>query len=237
MNTPYVYSTNASDPDQDSIRYGWDWNNDGTVDEWTMYHQSDIYVDISHTWTSYGTKTIKVQAEDNVGDKSNFSSELIIQVLAPPQICCEYPEDESLLVNRPPLELNATIADPEGDTLNIWFYWRNHQGQWKTLVNYPGVNNGTYQYTPIGNDWIWGDTTYFWSVNITDGSYWFNSTFSYSTDGSRYDVNNDDGVDFIDAGLVWTHRTTLAVYDGLFDVNNDDEVNFIDAGITWANRD
>ena len=72
---------------------------------------------------------------------------------------------------------------------------------------------------------------------MTDGTYWTNKTFSFTTGGSRYDVNNDDTVNFIDAGRVWVHRTTNAVYDGLYDVNGDGTVNFIDAGRTWVNRD
>ena len=50
-------------------------------------------------------------------------------------------------------------------------------------------------------------------------------------------MNNDDKVNFIDAGIVWVHRTTNAVYDGLYDVNGNGDVNFVDAGLTWVNRD
>ena len=42
---------------------------------------------------------------------------------------------------------------------------------------------------------------------------------------------------FIDSGIVLVHRTANAVYDGLYDVNQDDTVNFVDAGRTWVNRD
>jgi hypothetical protein len=34
------------------------------------------------------------------------------------------------------------------------------------------------------------------------------------------EVNHDDGdVHFIDASIVWVHRTAIAAYDGLYDVN------------------
>jgi hypothetical protein len=29
------FSTNATDPDNDQIKYGWDWNGDNTVEQWT----------------------------------------------------------------------------------------------------------------------------------------------------------------------------------------------------------
>ena len=103
---------------------------------------------------------------------------------------------------------------------------------------YLGVYNGTYNYNPpTTNDWIWGGTTYTWTVNATDGTGWTNRTFIYTTSGSRYDVNNNDVVNFQDAGLCWVHRTSIAPYDGLYDVNQDGTVNFQDAGLCWVNRD
>ena len=85
---------------------------------------------------------------------------------------------------------------------------------------------------------------YTWSINATDGIVWTNQTFTYTTSqvtkyggDSRYDVNNDCEINFIDAGLVWLHRTSQAVYDGLYDINRDGEVDFIDAGLIWINRD
>jgi hypothetical protein len=66
---------------------------------------------------------------------------------------------------------------------------------------------------------------------------WTNETFHYTTNGSRYDVNNNDKVNFQDAGLVWVHRISLVPYDGLYDVNQDGNVNFQDAGLTWIHRD
>ena len=74
-------------------------------------------------------------------------------------------------------------------------------------------------------------------MNITDGTNWTNETYNYTTGGSRYDVNNDNKVNFQDAGLVWIHRTSEVPYDGLYDVNKDGQVNFQDAGLTWVNRD
>ena len=74
-------------------------------------------------------------------------------------------------------------------------------------------------------------------MNVTDGTFWANETYHFTTSGSRYDVNNDDNVNFQDAGLVWVHRTSEVVYDGIYDVDFDGQVNFQDAGLTWVNRD
>jgi hypothetical protein len=120
--------------------------------------------------------------------------------------------------------------------MDVYIRWRNHTGEWVTLATFLGVQNGSYTVTPVGNDWIWGSTTYVWSVNVTDGITWTNQTYLYTTKGSRYDVNNNNKVNFQDVGLVWIHRTSVSPNDGLYDVNQDGKVNFKDAGLTWTHR-
>ena len=73
-------------------------------------------------------------------------------------------------------------------------------------------------------------------MTVTDETYWTNKTHHYTTKGSRYDVNNDNKVNFQDAGLTWIHRSSIVSHDGLFDVNQDGKVNFQDAGLTWTHR-
>ncbi len=149
----------------------------------------------------------------------------------------EQPSHASLNVQRPPPVLEVCIEDIDQDMMDVYLSWKNHTGQWTLLTGFYNGTFGIYQYVPIGNNWIWGNTTYTWSVNVTDGTSWTNETYWYTTDGCRYDVNNNDIVNFQDAGLVWVHRTSIEPYDGLYDVNQDGQVNFIDAGLTWVNRD
>jgi len=77
----YWFSTSTTDPDDDAIKYGWDWNGDDIVDDWTSYHPSATPVNISHSWTVAGTYDVKVIAEDNVGDQSDFSLVLTVTVV------------------------------------------------------------------------------------------------------------------------------------------------------------
>jgi FG-GAP repeat len=156
----------------------------------------------------------------------------------PPIITNPYPANGSTAVARPPDRLSATVEDGNSDLMDIHIKWKNHEAQWVTLQTYTNIMNGTYNFIPpASNDWIWGNTIYTWSVNVTDGYNWTNETYTYRTGGSRYDVNNNDIVNFQDAGLVWVHRTSLVPYDGLYDINQDNQVNFQDAGLTWVNRD
>jgi|GEM_PF-1649726 len=181
---------------------------------------------------------VSVQISDSGFEDLNVTTHTAsIVVTTPPIIYDEYPVDLSIDVERPPAELNATVEDPDGDIIDVYIKWMNHDGEWVTLETYSGVGNGTFSFIPSGNDWIWGGTTYTWSVHVTDGITWTNETYEYTTGGSRYDVSNNDLVNFQDAGLVWVHRTSEVPYDGLYDVNGDGQVNFQDAGLTWINRD
>jgi parallel beta-helix repeat protein len=182
---------------------------------------------------------ISVQVDNSsseIMDVITYDASIVITVA--PIIYGEYPVTDSTDVMRPPSELCATVEDPDGDLMDICIRWKNHDGEWVTVETYDDVGNGTYNFIPpIENDWIWGNTTYVWSVNATDGTLRTNNMYQYTTSGSRYDVSNDDLVNFHDAGLVWVHRTSGVDYDGIYDVNQDGQINFGDAGLTWINRD
>jgi len=188
----------------------------------------------------YSIWTIDVYGNENSTEKMDFT---IVEKNDPPYRLGEtYPNDGGIGIERPPFQLNVSIEDPDNDTMDVYIRWRKHDyyhfGEWVTLQTYTGVGNGTYNFIPPDeNDWIWGNTTYTWSVNITDGLHCTNETYQYTTKGSRYDVSNNDIVNFQDAGLVWIHRDGEADYDGIYDVTNNGEINFMDAGKTWINRD
>ena len=61
----YWFTAVTSDPDGHNIKYGFDWNGDGTVDEWTQdYYESGETVEVSHSWNKRGTYDVKVKAKD-----------------------------------------------------------------------------------------------------------------------------------------------------------------------------
>ncbi|HEC81234.1 MAG TPA: rhodanese-like domain-containing protein, partial [Thermoplasmatales archaeon] len=63
VNTLLNYSCLGNDPDDDVVRYGWDWDGDNKVDEWTDYHPSKTTITVPHLWTSAGIYNIKVMVE------------------------------------------------------------------------------------------------------------------------------------------------------------------------------
>jgi len=225
-------ASSSRDPDGSITLYEWDFG-DGNM----SYGEF-----ANHSYGSPGSCNVTLWVVDDDGEDDIYWEVVTIKEAVPPVIRDENPENGSINVERPPDELNVTVDNPDADSMDVYVKWKRHDyyhvGEWVTLQTYTGVGNGTYSYMPpYENDWIWGDTTYTWSVNVTDGTYWTNATYQYTTGGSRYDVNNNDLVNFQDAGLVWVHRTSEVSYDGIYDVNQDGQVNFQDAGLTWINRD
>lgn len=74
----YNYSTSTTDPNGDMVRYGWDWNGDKEIDEWTSFHQSGATVTKSHTWQQMGIHIVRVRAEDAIGTQSEWSNPLFV---------------------------------------------------------------------------------------------------------------------------------------------------------------
>ena len=67
----YTYTTQATDTGQ--IQYGWDWDGDYMVDEWTPFYEPDQICEISHTYDTNGTFQVSVKAMDNQGFQSEWS--------------------------------------------------------------------------------------------------------------------------------------------------------------------
>jgi len=78
--TSYPYTTSAIDPDGDNVKYGWDWDGDGTADEWTGFYSSGTTISTSHSWGSDGTYKVKVIAEDTNGAQSDWSDPLSVSM-------------------------------------------------------------------------------------------------------------------------------------------------------------
>jgi len=124
IGTSYEYSTETIDPEDDMVKYGWDWNGDGTVDEWTGYFTSGTTIDTSHTWTSKGTYYVKVKAEDSFGEQSDFSLPLTVVISdnSPPNKP-GIPTGTGL--GKPGISYSyyAYTTDPDGDKIYYMFDW------------------------------------------------------------------------------------------------------------------
>jgi hypothetical protein len=72
----YTYTFTGTDPGGNTIRYGVDWNNDGTVDEWVPasgYVPSGTPQSTTHSWTTTGNHTFEVLTQNSQGAVSGWT--------------------------------------------------------------------------------------------------------------------------------------------------------------------
>lgn len=134
-----TFTVQSTDPDNDNVRYGFDWNNDNTIDGWTPMHSSGESVSISHSWPygSAGTYDVRVIAEDSLGEQSQFSpaTEITIEKsdTTPPTVSIDQPTNAIYLNGKSligfftpvifgPVDISITAHDSDSsiDTVHIY---------------------------------------------------------------------------------------------------------------------
>ena len=164
-----------------------------------------------------------------------------------PVINWQYPINGSINVPLLLANISVNVSDADNDLMSIYFYTNKSDDTWYSEWNAIGVNlsvaNGTYQCNQTFNNsqtentrWRWGNTTYHWYVNVTDGKIWTNVSYSFTTEGSRYDINTDNWVDGSDLLLDYAFRTGVKSYYGIYDVNTDGWIDGSDLLQIYANR-
>ena len=78
--TQYVFSASASDPDGDSIRYGWDVDNDFEVDFYSDYFNSGQIGTRTLKFEDYGQYVVRAMSEDEHSLESDWSDPVIITI-------------------------------------------------------------------------------------------------------------------------------------------------------------
>jgi len=181
-------------------------------------------------------------------ETSTFYTNVSIQygTNLPPIIFNPYPRCNRTVLSIPLLidYMRATVEDPNGDTFSVLFYTNKTDTwnpEWNQTSENISVTNGTFYAGVTFNlsdrfntKWRWGNTSYWWSVNVTDGNLWVNRTYEYKTDHSRYDVDLNGNVFVGDLSSVWANRGLG--YLGLYDVDANDNIFVGDLSAIWANR-
>ena len=116
----YDFSIDCVDPNNDDIQYGFDWNGDSIVDEWTDYHVSSETVSVTHGFSEGGTHEINVVARDIDLMVSEESSFIIHINLAPykPTVWDPNPNDDYVGVRQ---YFWAETTDYDNDMISYRF--------------------------------------------------------------------------------------------------------------------
>jgi len=113
-----------------------------------------------------------------------------------------------------PTSFNVTISDNQGDKMNITIL-SNESGSWAVVnqTSNGGLSDGTYSYT--NTSWVDTYETKYWiSFNVTDGTYWTNETFHFTTTNVSIYYFDD-----YDTGEDWTSNPERMV-DGEIGVDH-----------------
>ena len=199
--------------------------------------ESDLILLYRITYTAHLTGTFTAKLFVNSSNYTYVSGSSLNFTVSEGEISDPYPTYESTGISRPPTNLSVKI---NASGFDVYFYFYNTTpvtDVWTQFANWTGASAGQRceftNFTDMGNDWLWGNTSYQWSVNATNGS-WSNTSYYYTTTGSRYDVSNNGIVNVQD--LSYTFGYFSAAYDGLYDVNDNGLINVQDLSFIWNNK-
>lgn len=102
-----------------------------------------------------------------------------------PSISTEVPADGSGSVGVIPM-LYVTVIDPEGDSMDVE-WWSNSEGSWQQFGSHSSVANNT-NISCMNMNFTSSGTTYYWSVNVTDGNNWQNETYSFVLQSDNFEI-------------------------------------------------
>ena len=160
--TEVTFKASTTDEDSDMIRYGWDWDSDDTVDDWTGYYSSGAQCSQTHTFgyndfDGVSGETLptymQVKAEDEHGLSSDFRLKTIsLQNNGPNSTAIVGPTNVGNATTR---YFNVTITDPETDQMTVRYDWGDGTSDYTTGWNDSGfVVSVPHTYTGKGTKTI-----------------------------------------------------------------------------------
>jgi len=138
----YSYCTSGGeDPNNHQVQYGFDWNGDNSIDDWTHLVESGEESCINHAFSSDGTYRIKAKTRDSIGAESGWSPELTVH-MAPNNVPGK-PDTpsgpiEGTVGNEYTYSTN-TVTDPDGDDITYEFNWGD--GKTSTGLTTPSASH------------------------------------------------------------------------------------------------
>jgi len=158
----YCYSTSATDPELQQVRYCFDWGDGQT--SWTDWVSSGSTGTKCHTWGSTGTYCVKAKTQDKAGGESGWSDCLMVNMgNGAPDI----PYDPHPTHGASWVETNDVLSwkcnDPDGDSLKYDIYFGTSETP--PLIK---PNHDSKSYDPFGSNDMQPLTKYFWQIKAKD---------------------------------------------------------------------
>ena len=156
----------------------------GVIDEIRFENtvRSDAYINTTYNTMALPSSFLSIGNEESQGTPENNAPVLSLPVYndttdVMPYIVSYYPNWSYVNISVP---LSITVNDANGDSMDIT--WRsNYTGTWVTYsTDNSSCSNGTY-ITKKLNRFNQLNTKYWWSANVSDGTDWTNTTYSFTT--------------------------------------------------------
>jgi hypothetical protein len=193
------YSTSGTDPDGDSVKYTFDWDDSTTTD--TAYGASGWTGGASHSWSSAGTYLVRAKTVDAGGLSSGWSS--------PKTVVIASTGDLDYYVHN----WNGNILANNGLVKRYdvsWNYLDERTTDTSGKATWNGLDLGTYNfesyYNGPGGQEYWGD--YGLLIGAGSNTYHFYRFLPYSIDNWVGDISDTARTSF-DVGE--TVRTKITV--------------------------
>ncbi len=169
-NGAYTYSFVSTDPDGDTIRYGVDWDKNGTVDQYlpgSGYVASGTSQNAPYTWVTSGTRSFQARTEDSKGAVSGWTNYSVSVTTPPNQLPTAIiitPSSNQSVVQGTTLSFSGSGSDPDG-TIN-GYEWRDGACDTGTIVS--SAQNFTTSQLALGTHQVFlrvRDDDNAWSTN------------------------------------------------------------------------
>ncbi len=125
VDSSYLFSSTATDPEGDTISIRFSWG-DGDTSAWSPYVSSGDPVHMYHSWRNAGTYYIRAQAKDGKGALSDWSRSKQITI----SLTTNHPPNKPSTPTGPTIGYVDTVyyytsfaLDPDGDSIAIRFSW------------------------------------------------------------------------------------------------------------------
>jgi len=191
----YNYTAITTDPDGDNISYGWDWDGDLIVDNWTTWYGSGENCTTSHSWENSGYYNVSVKVKDIYNIESNWSYPLYVLINSPPHMPSN-PLPPNNATGVPVItNLSWNCSDPDGDPVTNDLYFGDSSPPPKVMNN---LTNTSYNLSGLENG-----TKYYWQIvswdgfgASTSGPIWIFSTVEYMQPEWRNQGQSADNIPF-----------------------------------------
>jgi len=162
----------------------------------------EIYYDAGSNAAAYDDEVFNgfpsqwAQTSDGTKDYSIYCT----YTYAAPNITGELPADQSTGISRQPI-CNVTVEDAQSDLMTVEF-WSNATGTWikeQTITSVSSLDSVVWSSFTNASEY---NTIYWWSVNVTDGTFWTNQTYRFTTRTDSFVSTSDLGWEFLDNNTV-----------------------------------